>query len=168
MLRVIKGYTHTALTVPCCQREAAVFRRQKEETASERLAQQQLYLILGQRERGKQRERQAGDKAEGEEEAMIGGGKPWYNSRLINEEAVRWNEQEIEESAKAGSCLWSFAPARLCTLRAAASTVTHACFRSHKTERRWSCVTAAKLPCQNHRRKKEFDGWQSTDTALYG
>lgn len=28
-------------------------------------------------------------------------------------------------------------------------------------------LLAAKLPCQNHRRKKEFDGWQSTDTALW-
>lgn len=28
-------------------------------------------------------------------------------------------------------------------------------------------LLAAKLPCQNHRRKKEFDGWQNTDTALW-
>lgn len=29
MLQVIKDYTHTALSVPCCQREAAVFRDKK-------------------------------------------------------------------------------------------------------------------------------------------
>lgn len=58
MLSVIKGYTDPALTVPCCRGEADVFRDKKREIASEGLSQQQLHLILGQRDGRGRRDRQ--------------------------------------------------------------------------------------------------------------
>lgn len=75
MLCVIKGYTDTALTVPCCQGEGDVFRdKKKGETASERLSQRQLYLILGQREGS--RDEQEMKLIQENRGGMIGGGKP--------------------------------------------------------------------------------------------
>lgn len=68
------------------------------------LSQQQLNPILSREEEGKNRQAEAQTEREDKSISTRGEGKPWYNSRLINEEAVRWNEQEIKEEAQAESC----------------------------------------------------------------
>lgn len=103
-------------------------------------------------ERWKQQATWTQDEAERGSGGMIGAGKPWYKSRLVNEEARWWDEQEIKEEAKAVPCLWSFAPARLRTLK---SCSEHS--DSHLYPKPWNreeMKLAAKLPCHNHRRTK--------------
>lgn len=122
MPRVIKGYTDTALTAPCC-RGGDVFRDKKGEIASEGFISTAIIPDPG-TERRKPRERQAGrrwggerrEEKRGEREYQRWREEPWYNSKLINEEAVRWNEEEIEEEAKAESCSLIFRSGEtLCT-----------------------------------------------------
>lgn len=69
---MIKGYTDTALTAPCC-RGGGMFSETKREKLPRRgLSQQQLYLILGRRDGSRGRDRQAGAEAEREEKRRGG------------------------------------------------------------------------------------------------
>lgn len=92
----LHGYRFDCSMLP--RRGACLQRQKKGEIASERLSQQQIYLIL--RPRHGSRDKQ---KLKGESLNTKGGGNLDRKSRLINEKAVRWNEQEIQEEAMADS-----------------------------------------------------------------
>lgn len=117
----------------------------------EGLFQQQLHLIPGQdglMEGGEVTKRSWASKND-----MRDVGKPWYTSRLINEEAARWINRKSRRKLQLSPVLWSFAPVRNQAMLRLSQWLTPALIgRKHRGG--GFVLLAGELSCHSHTRKE--------------